>query len=52
MNPIARFFNWLAGSIARAERDRREAYLAQAIDYCDLEYRIRELERSASRSGW
>jgi hypothetical protein len=49
MKPIARFFDWLNGSLAEAETSRREAYLAQASDHCDLEYRIRELEREPSR---
>ncbi len=26
-------------------REREEAYLAQAKDHCDLEYRMRRLER-------
>lgn len=49
MKAIARFLDWLHSGIAEGERMRREAYLAQAIDHCDLEYRIRELEREPSR---
>lgn len=49
MNAITRFFDWLNSGIAEGERMRREAYLAQASDHCDLEYRIRELEREPIR---
>lgn len=49
MKAIARFLDWLHSGFAEGERMRREAYLAQAIDHCDLEYRIRELEREPSR---
>ncbi len=54
MNSIARFFDWLTAGIAEGERIRREAYLAQATDHCDLEYRIHELEREPSpvSGGW
>jgi hypothetical protein len=50
---IGRFFDWLNVRVAEHDRLRREAYLAQASDHCDLEYRIRELERpSVVRGGW
>lgn len=49
MKVIARFFDWLNSGIARSERMRHEAYLAQASDHRDLEYRIRELEREHTR---
>ncbi len=49
MKPIARFLDWLNASLAKGEATRREAYLAQASDHCDLEHRIRELEREPSR---
>lgn len=48
MSHLARFFDWLNAGIAEGDRLRREAYLAQASDHCDLEYRIRELERYPS----
>ncbi len=51
MKAIARFFDWLTAGIAESERVRREAYLAQASDHCDLEYRIHELEREPSLVG-
>jgi hypothetical protein len=50
MKAIARFFDWLNSGIAEGERMRHEAYLAQASDHCDLEHRIRELEREHARS--
>jgi hypothetical protein len=50
MKPIARFFGWLNAGLAEGERLRREAYLAQASDHCDLEYRIREIEREPSQA--
>ena len=49
MKAIARFFDWLNSGIAEGQRRRQEAYLAQASDHCDLEYRIRELEREPLR---
>jgi hypothetical protein len=53
MKHIAGLFEWLSAGIAEGERLRREAYLAQASDHCDLEYRIRELEREPSFvRGW
>lgn len=45
MYAISRFFDWLSSEIAERERISHEAYLAQASDYCDLEYRLRQLER-------
>jgi hypothetical protein len=54
MNYMARFFHWLNAEIAEGERMRREAYLAQASDHCDLEYRMQALEREAilARGLW
>lgn len=52
MNAIARFFDWLNSGIAEGERMRHEAYLAQASDHCDLEYRMRELEHGPQRRDW
>lgn len=48
MKYLARFFDWLNAGVAEGERMRREAYLAQASDHCDLEIRMRELDRDAS----
>ena len=33
----------------RIERERRDAYLAEATDVYDLEYRIRKLDKQAHR---
>ena len=53
MKYVARFFDWLNSGIAEGDRLRREAYLAQSSDHCDLEYRMRELERDPSVvPGW
>lgn len=49
VKPIARFFDWLTDAVAEGERMRSEAYLAQSSDHCDLEYRVRELEREPLR---
>ena len=54
MKTLSRFFDWLNSAIANAERKRNEAYLARATDIFDLEYRMRQLERSAIANlrGW
>jgi hypothetical protein len=53
MKYVARFFDWLNAGIAEGERIRSEAYLAQSTDHCDLEYRMRALEREPSPvQGW
>ena len=53
MKFLDRIFDWLNSGIAEGERMSREAYLAQSSDHCDLEYRMRELERDPSAvQGW
>jgi hypothetical protein len=53
MKPITRFLEWLTAGMAEGDRIRREDYLAQASDHCDLEHRLYELEREPSRGrGW
>jgi len=54
MKCVAGLLDWLSGGIAEGERMRREAYLAQASDHCDLEYRMQALERDAvlARGLW
>jgi hypothetical protein len=54
MKYVAGLFDWLSGGIAEGERMRREAYLAQASDHCDLEYRMQALEHDAvlARGLW
>lgn len=44
MNLIQHFLDWLTESEEARERRVAEAYLAQATDRIDLEYRIRELD--------
>ncbi len=39
-------------ALENAERARRDAWLAQSTDVCDLEQRIRSLERQAVRGTW
>ncbi len=45
MNPIARFLDWLGTIVAKAERTRREAYLAGSANRFELEHRMRMLDR-------
>lgn len=54
MKYVSGLFDWLSGGIAEGESKRREAYLAQASDHCDLEYRIQALERdeALARGLW
>ena len=43
---LARFVDWVMESAERARRRELERYLGQSVDLCDLERRMRELERS------
>jgi Protein of unknown function (DUF3563) len=54
MKHFSRFFDWLNQSVANSETSRREAFLAQATDTVDLEYRMRKLERNSvqARPWW
>lgn len=50
---VADFFHYLAQSAEARQRARDEAYLAEALDCYDLEYRMRELDRARnSPSHW
>lgn len=53
---LTRAFGSLTGRLwdllERADRSRREAWLAQSTDVHDLEQRIRERERAAVRGTW
>ena len=51
MKYVSGLFDWLSNGIAEGERARREAYLAQASDHCDLEYRMQALERDEALRG-
>ena len=49
---VGRFAEWLSAQQAdHAELDRR-IHLDRAVDHCDLEWRIRELDRSWASSGF
>lgn len=45
MNVIAAFFAWIFDPQPQDALRREEAYLAQSVDMCDLERRMRELDR-------
>jgi hypothetical protein len=50
---VTDFVNYLAQGAEARERARAEAYLAEALDCYDLEYRMRELDRArTSPSQW
>jgi hypothetical protein len=44
MKVIADWFRRRAESEERREQEREEAYLAESLDLCDLEYRMRQLD--------
>ncbi len=48
---IERFFNWLDEKARAAHRREIEKYLAQSTDVCDLERRMRDLERRGALFG-
>jgi len=48
---VARFFDWLENSARAARQRETEKYLAQATDVCDLEHRMRLLERRGALFG-
>jgi hypothetical protein len=52
MSIVMKFFDRLWASFENLERTRREAWLAQSTDVYELESRIRELERHASRGAF
>jgi len=43
---LARFAGWIMEGAERARRRELERYLGQSVDLCDLERRMRELERT------
>lgn len=45
MNFVATFIAWIFDPQPQDALRREEAYLAQSVDMCDLERRMRELER-------
>ena len=47
-----RVWAWYVKATACAECWEREAFLNHARDHCDLEWRIRELDRTWAQSGF
>ncbi|CAH2811111.1 MAG: hypothetical protein CBARDMAM_6352 [uncultured Caballeronia sp.] len=45
---LSRFFLFLTKSADQRNKDRNDAYLAEATDIYDLEYRMQKLDRRAS----
>jgi hypothetical protein len=45
VNVIAAFFAWIFDPHPQDALRREETYLAQSVDMCDLERRMRELDR-------
>jgi hypothetical protein len=54
MHLLSRLFLFLAKSSDQLARERTEAYLANATDLYDLEFRIRKLDHEAlaPRPSW
>jgi hypothetical protein len=45
---LSRLFLFLTKSVDQRERERNDAYLAEATDIYDLEYRMKQLDRRGS----
>jgi hypothetical protein len=45
MNLLAKFLDWLSTAVVKAERKRREGYLAESANTYELEHRMRMLDR-------
>ncbi|RKP57521.1 DUF3563 family protein [Pararobbsia silviterrae] len=53
MYALWKIVNELTKSAEQRRLEREEAYLAEAVDLYDLEARMRDLDRQASkRTGW
>jgi Protein of unknown function (DUF3563) len=52
MKFLRNFFSYLAQSDEYHEMKAQEAYLANAVDIHDLEYRMRELDRGGKAHPW
>lgn len=48
---VERFFAWIERSAIEARRREVERYLAQSTDVCDLEHRMKLLERRGELFG-
>ena len=46
---LSRLFRFLTKSADEVARERQDAYLSEAIDLYDLEFRMRKLDREAQR---
>jgi hypothetical protein len=51
MYALWKIINQLTMSAEQRRLEREEAYLAEAVDLYDLEARMRDLDRRASRNG-
>jgi hypothetical protein len=45
MNLITKFLDWLNATVVKAERKRREGYLASSANTFEFEHRMRMLDR-------
>jgi Protein of unknown function (DUF3563) len=45
MNLITKFLDWLNATVVKAERNRREGYLASSANTYELEHRMRMVDR-------
>jgi Protein of unknown function (DUF3563) len=53
LSKVSAFFKRLGTAYERSEAARKEAYLAEAVDLYDLEYRMQRLDReSAQTAAW
>ncbi len=53
LSSISAFFKRVGTAYERSEAARKEAYLAEAVDLYDLEYRMQRLDReSAETAAW
>lgn len=48
---IASFFKNIGNAYEMSEAARKEAYLAEAVDLYDLEYRIRQMDRETVQTA-
>jgi hypothetical protein len=51
ISAIASFFKHIGNAYEMSEAARKEAYLAEAVDLYDLEYRIRQMDRETVQTA-
>ena len=51
VSAVASFFKRIGNAYEMSEAARKEAYLAEATDLYDLEYRIRQLDRGTRQTA-